>query len=41
MSRQPLTRSVVVLRFPRVSGDEPKRDLTFGEDRRFSPRERG
>ena len=32
---------VRVLRFPRVSGDEPAKRLTHDGNQEFSPRERG
>ena len=30
-----------VMRFPRVSGDEPTPSMVFTDDAEFSPRERG
>ena len=41
MSRLDGLLTVVVQRFPRVSGDEPSTLNFAGLDSRFSPRERG
>ena len=41
MSRVCIYYSRVSLRFPRVSGDEPKRELAILAAQEFSPRERG
>ena len=41
MSRVNLNVSVRLVRFPRVSGDEPLNAVAGGNKETFSPRERG
>ena len=41
MSRRCMGSVIGRLRFPRVSGDEPKQLKEEGKDHEFSPRERG
>ena len=41
MSRTAATSQSVSVRFPRVSGDEPRKNRWLGHNDMFSPRERG
>ena len=41
MSRRALASCGRVFSFPRVSGDEPKTEMTENTEAQFSPRERG
>ena len=41
MSPTKATRKPTLLRFPRVSGDEPFEDIPLSREEMFSPRERG